>query len=47
MPKYVVALYASQDQEYFHDVITVTLQVFDFDVYALLDPGATLYFVTL
>ena len=28
------------------NVVTGTLLVFDLDVYALLDPGATLYFVT-
>ena len=27
-------------------IVTGTLRVFDLDVYALLDPGATLYFVT-
>ncbi|KAH0637947.1 hypothetical protein KY290_036496 [Solanum tuberosum] len=37
---------ARQDQEDFPDVVTGTLRVFDLDVYALLDPGATLSFVT-
>jgi len=40
------ALQALQDQEYSHHVVTGTLRVFNFDVYALLDPGDTLSFVT-
>ena len=40
------ALQALQDQEGSPNVVTGTLQVFDLDVYALLYPGATLYFVT-
>ncbi|KAH0636085.1 hypothetical protein KY290_036497 [Solanum tuberosum] len=40
------ALQASQDQENSPDVVTGTLRVFDLDIYALLDPGATLSFVT-
>ena len=40
------ALQARQDQEDSLDVVTGTLRVFDLDVYALLDPGATLSFVT-
>ena len=40
------ALQASQDQEGSPYVVTGTLRVFDLDVYALLDPGATLSFVT-
>ncbi|WMV59458.1 hypothetical protein MTR67_052843 [Solanum verrucosum] len=40
------ALQARQDQEDSPDVVTGTLRVFDLDVYALLDPGATLSFVT-
>ena len=40
------ALQAGQDQEGSLDVVTGTLRVFDLDVYALLDPGATLSFVT-
>ena len=37
---------ARQDQEGSPDVVTGMLRVFDLDVYALLDPGATLSFVT-
>ena len=40
------ALQACQDQEGSPDVVTGTLHIFDLDVYALLDPGATLSFVT-
>ncbi|KAH0729478.1 hypothetical protein KY289_000666 [Solanum tuberosum] len=40
------ALQARQDQEDSPDVVTGTLRVFDLDVYALLDPHATLSFVT-
>ena len=40
------ALQARQDQEDSPDVVTGTLRVFDLDVYSLLDPGATLSFVT-
>ncbi|KAK4715098.1 hypothetical protein R3W88_021005 [Solanum pinnatisectum] len=39
-------LQAHQDQEDSPDVVTSTLRVFDLDVYALLDSGATLSFVT-
>ena len=39
-------LQACQDQEDSPDVVTGTLRVFHSDVYALLDPGATLSFVT-
>ena len=35
-----------QEQEDSPDVVTGMIQVFDFTVYALLDPGASLYFVT-
>ena len=41
------ALQARQDQEGSHDVVTGMLRVFHLDVYALLDPRATLSFVTL
>ena len=37
---------ARQDKEGFPDVVICTLRVIDLDVYALLDPGATLSFVT-
>ncbi|XP_069147059.1 uncharacterized protein [Solanum lycopersicum] len=37
---------ARQDQEGSPDVVTDTLRVFDFDIYALLDPGDTFSFVT-
>ena len=37
---------ARQDQEGSPDVVTGMLQVFDLDVYALLDPWANLSFVT-
>ena len=40
------ALRACQDQEGSPDVVTSTLRVFVLDVYALLDSGATLFFVT-
>ena len=40
------ALQARLDKESSPDVVTVTLWVFDLDVYALLDPGATISFVT-
>lgn len=40
------ALQALQDQEGFPDVVTSMLRVFDFDIYALVDPRATLIFVT-
>ena len=40
------ALQARQDQEGSLCVVTSTLQVFNLDVYALLDPWATLSFVT-
>ncbi|XP_069148279.1 uncharacterized protein [Solanum lycopersicum] len=41
------ALQACQYQEASPDVVTCILGVFDLDVYALLDPGATLSIVTL
>ncbi|KAG5610621.1 hypothetical protein H5410_021902, partial [Solanum commersonii] len=37
----------SLDQENSPDVVTNMLKVFTFDVYALLDPGANLSFMTL
>ena len=40
------ALQVHQDQKGSPDVVSGTLRVFDLDVYALLDPGATLSFVT-
>ncbi|XP_069143544.1 uncharacterized protein [Solanum lycopersicum] len=40
------ALQARQDQKGFPDVVICMLQVFDLDVYALLDPEATLSIVT-
>uniref|UniRef100_M1D3Z3 Gag-pol polyprotein n=1 Tax=Solanum tuberosum TaxID=4113 RepID=M1D3Z3_SOLTU len=40
------ALQAHQDQEDSPDVVTGTLRIIDLDVYAVLDPGATLSFVT-
>ena len=40
------ALQARQVQEGSPDVVTGTLEFFDLDVYALLDPEATLFFVT-
>ena len=40
------ALQACQDQEGSPNVVTGTLHDFDLDVYALLDPRATLSFVT-
>ena len=39
-------LQAGQDQEGSPDVVTVTLRVFDLDVYALLHPGANISFIT-
>ena len=39
------ALQARQDQKCSPDVVSGTLRVFDLDVYALLDPGATLSFI--
>ena len=39
-------LQARQDHEDSPDVVTITLRVFNLDVYALLDPQATLSFVT-
>ena len=38
--------HARQDHKGYLEVVTGTLRVFDLDVYALLDLGATLYFVT-
>ncbi|KAH0680946.1 hypothetical protein KY285_021901 [Solanum tuberosum] len=40
------ALQSRGDQESSPDVVTGMLQVFSINVYALLDPGATLFFVT-
>ncbi|XP_069154521.1 uncharacterized protein [Solanum lycopersicum] len=40
------ALQTLQDQEGSPDVVTGTLRVFDLDVYALLDPGDNLSFIT-
>ena len=40
------ALQAHQDKEGSPDVVTDMLRVFDLDIYALLDPRATIYFVT-
>ena len=44
--KRLSALQACKDQECSLDVVTRTLGVFDLNVYALLDPGATLFLVT-
>ena len=43
---HLYAMGSRQDQENSPDVVTGMLRVFSFDVYALLDPGATLSFVT-
>ena len=40
-------LHGRQEVEEAPDVVTVMLQVFNFDVYVLLDPGANLSFVSL
>ena len=40
------ALQGRKDQKDSPDVVTGTLRVFDLNVYALLDPGGTLSFVT-
>ena len=40
------ALQAHQDHEDSPDIVTGTLRVFYLDVYTLLDPGATISFVT-
>ena len=40
------ALRSRGEQESSHNVVTDMFQVFSIDVYALLDPGATLSFVT-
>lgn len=40
------ALQSRWDQKDSPDMVTVMLQVFLFDVYALLDPKTTLYFMT-
>ena len=40
------ALHARQDREDSPNIGTGILQVFDLDDYALLDPGATLSFLT-
>uniref|UniRef100_M1DFF0 Gag-pol polyprotein n=1 Tax=Solanum tuberosum TaxID=4113 RepID=M1DFF0_SOLTU len=41
------ALQDRQDQEDSPDMVTGTLRVFNLDVYALIDPGATISFITL
>ena len=41
------ALPTRQEQEGSLDVVTSMFKVFHIDIYALLDPGTTLYFVTL
>ena len=41
------ALKSCQEQEDSPDVVTGMIQVFEFIVFALLDPGASLSFVTL
>ena len=46
MQNRLYALQARQDQEGSPDVVTVTLRVFDLDVYSLLDPRDFLSFVT-
>ena len=40
------AINSRQEQEDSPDVVTGMIQVFNFNVYALLDPGASLSFVT-
>uniref|UniRef100_M1D8V3 Retrotransposon gag protein n=1 Tax=Solanum tuberosum TaxID=4113 RepID=M1D8V3_SOLTU len=40
------AITSRQEQENSPDVVTSMIKAFTFDVYALLDPGASLYFVT-
>ncbi|XP_049372732.1 uncharacterized protein LOC125837697 [Solanum verrucosum] len=40
------AITSRQEKENFPDVVTSMIKVFTFDVYALLDPGASLSFVT-
>ena len=40
------ALHSRGEQETSLDIVTSMLKVFSLDVYALLDPGATLTFVT-
>uniref|UniRef100_M1DM59 Gag-pol polyprotein n=1 Tax=Solanum tuberosum TaxID=4113 RepID=M1DM59_SOLTU len=40
------AINSRQEQEDSPDVVTGTIQVFDFTIYALLDPGPSLSFVT-
>ena len=44
--KRLYALQACQDLKVSSDVVTGMLRVFDIDVYAFLDPGANLSFVT-
>ncbi|WMV32498.1 hypothetical protein MTR67_025883 [Solanum verrucosum] len=44
---HVYAINNCQEQEDSPDVVTGMIQVFEFTVYALLDPGASLSFVTL
>lgn len=41
------ALHSNKDQESSPDVVSGMLQLFFIDVYALLDPNDTFYFVTL
>lgn len=43
---YIYDLYSGGEQQSSPKVVTGILQVFSIDVYALLDPGSTLYFVT-
>lgn len=42
----IYALKGRLEKENFADVVTGMLQVFSTSVYALLDPGSTLYFMT-
>ncbi|KAG5585296.1 hypothetical protein H5410_045730 [Solanum commersonii] len=44
---HLYAITSCQEQVNSHDVITGIIKVFTFDVYALLDPGVSLSFVTL
>ena len=46
MKNHFYALRSRSEQETSPDVVTVMLKVFSIDVYVLLDPGATLSFVT-
>ncbi|KAH0724869.1 hypothetical protein KY284_000734 [Solanum tuberosum] len=43
---HLYAITSRQEQENSLDVVTGMIKVFSFDVYALLNPGASLYFVT-